>query len=241
MSRVSVQTKPVPRHVAVIMDGNGRWAKRQRLPRLKGHEEGAKSVRTIIRCCRDHGVEYLTLYAFSIENWIRPKTEVRGLMRILKKTLREQEVELHENEVRLQIIGRPQDLPSDVQTELKRVMKATAHYKRGHLILALSYGAREEITRAAREIARKAVRGDLKPSRIDEKTVAQHLYTSDIPDPDLLIRTSGELRISNFLLWQLSYTELYITDSYWPDFREDEFAAALEEYARRHRRYGDIK
>lgn len=228
----------VPRHVAVIMDGNGRWAKLRGKPRLFGHRAGAESLRAILRACREHGVEYLTVYAFSTENWVRPPDEVGGLMSLLKTFLKKDEHELHENQVRLRVAGRVQDLPKAVRTELERVMAATRNYAKGHLILALSYGGRTEIVDAVRTIAAKAQAGEIDPARIDEAMVARHLYLPDVPDPDLMIRTSGELRISNFLLWELSYAELYFTDVLWPDFREPHFAAALEEYSRRQRRFG---
>ena len=230
----------VPVHVAIIMDGNGRWAKQRGLPRLRGHREGAESVRAIIRACRNAGVKYLTLYAFSVENWVRPRAEIRGLMALLKRFLRRDERDLHENKVRLRVIGHLADLPVEIQRELKRVMKATEHYEAGQLILALSYGSRVELSDAVRRIARRVRDGEMTPDAIDEKTIAAHLYAPDVPDPDLMIRTSGELRISNFLLWQLSYAELYFTDVLWPDFREKQFQQALAEYARRHRRFGDI-
>ena len=245
MSNAANNTSPeasrVPRHVAIIMDGNGRWAKARGWPRIKGHEEGAQSVRTIIRACKNAGIQYLTLYAFSVENWVRPPDEIDGLMKLLVRFLKGQEHELHDNEVRLRLIGRISDLPASVQQELSRVMKAMEHYTKGNLVLALSYGGRTEIAHAARQIARRVKAGELDPESVDEKTVAAHLYAPDIPDPDLLIRTSGEMRISNFLLWQISYSELYVTDVLWPDFREEEFKKALAEYARRHRRFGDIK
>jgi len=231
----------LPRHVAVIMDGNGRWARNRGLPRLKGHEAGAESVRAILKACRKFDIEYLTLYAFSSENWIRPRPEVTGLMALLKQFLRDQSFELHENQVKLRVIGHVQDLPSSVRKELNRVMEETAHYKKGTLTLALSYGGRAELTDAMRAIAMKVKEGRLSPYAISEKTIQQHLYAPDVPDPDLMIRTSGEMRISNFLLWQLSYAELYVTPVLWPDFREPEFAAALENYQQRHRRFGDIK
>jgi undecaprenyl diphosphate synthase len=234
------QMSQVPRHVAIIMDGNGRWARQRGLPRLKGHEQGAESVRAVIRACRDSGVEYLTLYAFSVENWVRPKAEVEGLMRLLRRFLRSQEHELHENKVRLRIMGRIEDLPAAVRRELDRVMEATRAYRAGQLILALSYGGRTEIARAAREIARKVAGGELAPDEVDERTVAAHLYLPDVPDPDLLIRTSGEMRLSNFMLWQVSYAEMVVTDVLWPDFREAEFKQALEVYGRRERRFGDV-
>ena len=237
---MSSKEQMIPRHVAIIMDGNGRWAKARGLPRLKGHEEGAESVRSAIRSCRDFGIEYLTLYAFSVENWVRPPSEIRGLMSLLRRFLKEQEYELHENQVRLRVIGRISDLPKMVQSGLKKVMKATEHYTKGQLVLALSYGGRTEIANAAKQIAAKAVAGEIKPKNIDEAAVAAHLYAPDIPDPDLMIRTSGEMRLSNFLLWQLSYSEFYITDVLWPDFREKEFAEAIAAYSQRQRRFGDI-
>ena len=223
------------------MDGNGRWAKERGLPRIKGHEVGTESVRAVVRACREVGVKYLTLYAFSVENWIRPKTEVSGLMLILRHFLREREKELHENHVRLRMIGRLADLPEDLQRELRRVADATAHYDEGHLILALSYGGRTEIVEACRRIASRVKAGELDPDQIDEATIAENLYAPDIPDPDLLIRTSGEMRLSNFLLWQASYAEIYVTKVLWPDFREPQFREAVAEYGRRHRRFGDIQ
>lgn len=231
----------VPAHVAIIMDGNGRWAKQRGLPRLKGHEQGSESVRAVLRACRQAGVKYLTLYAFSIENWIRPKSEIRGLMSLLIRFLRGEEHELHDNKVRLRVIGRIEDLPKGVQKEACRVMKATEHYEGGQLILALSYGGRAEIVNAARQIALKVKAGDIDPEKIDEAMIGQHLYAPDIPDPDLLIRTSGEMRASNFLLWQISYSEFYFTNVLWPDFREKEFLEAIGEYSRRHRRFGDVE
>ena len=231
----------MPKHVAIIMDGNGRWAKQRGLSRIRGHQTGAESVRAILRACRKFDIEYLTLYAFSSENWVRPKPEVTGLMALLRKFLRDQSDELHANEVRLRVIGHVQDLPSAVRKELDRVMGETAHYTKGTLTLALSYGGRAEITDAVKAIAAKVKDGAISPSTITEKTIQQHLYAPDIPDPDFVIRTSGEMRISNFLLWQLSYAEIYVTPVFWPDFREPEFAAALENYKQRHRRFGDIK
>jgi undecaprenyl diphosphate synthase len=228
----------VPRHVAVIMDGNGRWAKQRHQPRLFGHRAGADSLRAILRACRDHGVEYLTVYAFSTENWIRPKDEVSGLMALLRSFLKKDEHELHENQVRLRVTGRLGDLPKAVRAELERVMAATRHYEKGHLILALSYGGRTEIVDAIRAIAAKVKLGVVEPGQIDEELVTGHLYLPDVPDPDLMIRTSGELRLSNFLLWELSYAEFYFTDVLWPDFREADFAVALAEYSRRQRRFG---
>jgi len=236
----SVRTAQVPRHVAIIMDGNGRWAKQRGLPRLKGHEQGAESVRTAIRCCRDAGIDYLTLYAFSVENWSRPKAEINGLMRLLRTFLRDRAQELHDDHVRLRVTGRIDDLPAAVRKELDRVVRETETYENGTLILALSYGGRAELVDATRSIAAEVKAGTLDPDAIDEQTVADHLYLPDVPDPDLLIRTSGEMRLSNFLLWQLSYTELYVTDVLWPDFRDEEFKKALDSYAGRQRRFGGV-
>ena len=214
----------VPQHVAIIMDGNGRWAKQRGLPRIKGHQEGAESVRAVLRACRVAGVKYLTLYAFSSENWVRPKAEVRGLMMLLIRFLRKQAHELHDNQVQLRVSGHVDDLPADVRKELDRVIAETRDYQKGVLTLA-----------------EKVKKGALAVADIDEAAISSHLYQPDIPDPDLMIRTSGEQRISNFLLWQLSYAEFYFTSVYWPDFREAQFHAAIEEYARRHRRFGDIQ
>ncbi len=237
---MSTAASAIPRHVAIIMDGNGRWAKARGLPRIRGHHMGADSVRAILLACRKFGVEYLTLYAFSSENWVRPRAEVGGLMSLLRRFLRQQAHELHDHQVRLRVIGHIQDLPALVRRELEKVMEETARYTKGHLILALSYGGRQEITDAVRAIAGRVAEGGLKPADITEKTIASHLYLPDVPDPDFMIRTSGEMRISNFLLWQLSYAELYVTDVLWPDFREPEFKRALAEYGRRHRRFGNI-
>lgn len=235
---VSGQVQGSPRHVAIIMDGNGRWAKARKRPRLFGHRAGAESLRAVLRACRDHGVEILTVYAFSTENWVRPEQEVSGLMTLLKTFLKKDEHDLHENEVRLRVTGRMHDLPQSVQDELNRVMVATKSYTRGQLVLALSYGGRAELVDAVRAIAGKIKRGKLAPRDIDEKMIAEHLYLPDIPDPELIIRTSGEIRLSNFLLWESSYSELYFTPVLWPDFREAEFAKALAEFARRQRRFG---
>jgi len=223
------------------MDGNGRWARERGLKRIKGHEEGSVSVRTAMQSCRDHGVKYLTLYAFSTENWLRPRTEVTGLMALLHAFLIDNEWELHENQVRFRAMGRLNDLPKKVRTELDRVSEATKHYDRWTINLALSYGGRTELTDAVQEIARKVEAGTLKSKNISEKTIASHLYAPDIPDPDLMIRTSGEMRLSNFLLWQVSYSEIYVTDVNWPDFREAEFTKAMESYKARDRRYGGVK
>ena len=231
----------VPAHVAVIMDGNGRWAKQRGLPRLKGHEAGAETVRRVLRCCRDAGVKYLTLYAFSTENWARPPTEVAGLMRLLRDFLVKNEPELHEQRVRLRSIGRRADLDAATRRELERVERATAAHIGGHLILALSYSGRSELVDAMRRLAEEVCAGKMKPARIDEQAIAARLYAPDVPDPDLIIRTSGEMRLSNFMLWQASYSELYVTPVLWPDFGEADFRAALDAYAQRQRRFGCVE
>ncbi len=235
-----MQESAGPVHVAVIMDGNGRWARERGLPRGKGHEAGADSVRAVVRACRDHGVRYLTLYAFSVENWKRPRSEVHGLMQLLRRFMDKEEHLLHEQQIRLRIMGRLEDLPKAVQKKLTRVMEDTAHYDAGQLILALSYGARTEIATAARRIAEKVRARKIDPEEIDESLFGEHLYIPDVPDPDLMIRTSGEMRLSNFMLWQLSYAELYTTPVLWPDFREKQFTEALEAYRLRDRRYGGL-
>ena len=230
----------VPRHVAIIMDGNGRWAKQRGLSRLHGHREGVESVRAIVRACRPAGVKYLTLYAFSTENWARPAAEIKGLMSILSTFLRKEDRELHENRVRLRTIGETDALPASARRELDRVKKETAHYQDGTLILALNYGARAELARAARALVAEAIQGRLREADVGEKCLAARLDAPDIPDPDLLIRTSGEQRLSNFMLWQLSYAEFYFTDVLWPDFREKQFEEALAAYAGRRRRFGGL-
>ncbi len=238
---MSKEKAKIPRHVAIIMDGNGRWAVKQGLPRIKGHEAGAESVRAVVRACKKAGVEYLTLYAFSVENWIRPREEIGGLMQLLRLFLENNEHELHENNIRLRVIGRMKDLPKLIQRRLNKVIEATKDYKSGTLILALSYGGRAELVDAAKKIAKKAVEGKLNPDKISDKTISEHLYAPDVPDPDLMVRTSGEMRLSNFLLWQLSYAELYVTDVLWPDFREADLYKAIEVYEQRHRRFGDVQ
>jgi undecaprenyl diphosphate synthase len=230
----------VPRHVAIIMDGNGRWAHEKGLPRIRGHEEGAESVRAVLRACGEWGVQYLTLYAFSTENWKRPKAEVVALMKLLERFLRKEEPELMEQNVRLQAIGRLTDLPNSCQKELHRVIERTSGNTGTMLILALSYSGRLEIIDAARSLVREVQAGHLDEAMIDPEVFSKHLYTRYYPDPDLLIRTSGEMRISNFLLWQLSYTEIYVTKKLWPDFRKADLLEAVEDYSKRQRRYGGL-
>lgn len=226
-------------HIAFIMDGNGRWAQARGLPRTEGHRAGAETVRRVLGYCRDAGIRYLTLYAFSVENWKRPKEEVETLMHLLVAYLASEEKTFHENQVRIRYMGRKRDLPAEVREALDRVEAATAAYER-QLILCLSYGGRTEITHAAQEIARQVARGELDPEAITEETLARNLYLPDVPDPDLIVRTSGEMRLSNFLLWQASYAELYVTPVLWPDFGETDFQAALDAFSRRDRRYGAI-
>jgi undecaprenyl diphosphate synthase len=230
----------LPRHVAVIMDGNGRWAKERHLPRIEGHRAGAESARIIIRASGELGVKYLTLYAFSVENWNRPKDEVDALMKYLVHYLKTETPELNKNNVRLEVIGQIYRLPENVQEHLKKSIAALSKNNGLTLIMALSYGGRTEIVDAVRGIASKVKAGQLDPADITEQVFSQHLYTRNIPDPDLLIRTSGEMRVSNFLLWQISYAELVITQTLWPDFRKPQLYAALEEYHRRHRRFGGL-
>jgi undecaprenyl diphosphate synthase len=228
----------VPTHVAIIMDGNGRWAKQRHLPRVEGHRNGVESVRAIVRAAGEIGVKYLTLYAFSVENWNRPKDEVDTLMRYLARFLKNEIGELNKNKVRLEAIGQIYRLPEFVQEQLKKTKAALAKNNGLTLILALSYGGRTELVETARALAQKAKDGAIEPAEINEQLISEHLYTRNYPDPDLLIRTSGEMRISNFLLWQISYAELVVTPTLWPDFRKAQFFSAVEEYARRHRRFG---
>jgi undecaprenyl diphosphate synthase len=222
------------------MDGNGRWAKARGLPRIEGHRQGAESARTIIRTSGELGIKYLTLYAFSAENWNRPKDEVDALMKYLIHYLKTETPELNKNNVRLEVIGQIYRLPENVQEHLKKSIGTLSKNNGLTLVMALSYSSRIEIVDAVRRIAEKVKRGKLDPADITEQVFTQHLYTRNIPDPDLLIRTSGEMRVSNFLLWQISYAELVITPTLWPDFRKPQFFAALEEYARRHRRFGGV-
>jgi undecaprenyl diphosphate synthase len=230
----------LPTHVAIIMDGNGRWARQRNLPRVEGHRTGAESVRTIVRAAGEIGIKYLTLYAFSVENWTRPKDEVDTLMKYLERYLRSETPELDRNNVRLEVIGQIYRLPDSVQKELKKSIVTLSKNNGLTVVMALSYGARTEMVDAVRAIAEKVEKGKLDPAEINEETISQHLYTRNIPDPDLLIRTSGEMRVSNFLLWQISYAELVVTPTLWPDFRKAQFFEALEEYARRHRRFGAL-
>ena len=230
----------VPRHVAIILDGNGRWAKQRGLARIFGHEEGAKAVRGSVEGCGEAGVEYLTLYAFSQENWQRPKAEIAALMFLLQKFLKDTTPELMEKNVRLQAIGRIDELPDHCRAQLHRSIEQTAANTGLTLILALSYGARTEIIDAVKSIVREVRGGQLDEAGIDPELFGRHLYTRCYPDPDLLIRTSGEMRLSNFLLWQLSYAEIYFTSVLWPDFRKQDLLEALRDYSNRQRRFGSL-
>jgi undecaprenyl diphosphate synthase len=230
----------LPTHVAIIMDGNGRWAKQRLLPRVEGHRQGAESVRALVRAAGEIGIKYLTLYAFSTENWNRPKEEVDTLMKYLAHYLKSEIGELNRNNVKLEAIGQIYRLPEFVQDQLEKSKAALAKNNGLTLILALSYSGRTELVEAVRSIAAEAKQGLIEPAEINEQVIAQHLYTRHWPDPDLLIRTSGEMRISNFLLWQISYAEFVVTPTLWPDFRKPQLYEALEEYAHRHRRFGAL-
>ncbi len=231
---------PPPVHIAVIMDGNGRWAKERGLPRREGHRAGAESVRRCVEACKELGVRYLTLYAFSSENWNRPPAEITALMTLLERFLEQKAEEMMRQNVRLQAIGHLERLPDKTRRKLEAAIERTAANDSLTLVLALSYGSREEITEAARSLVREAAAGRLGPDEVTPERLAGYLYTAGIPDPDLLIRTSGEMRLSNFLLWQISYAELVIFKKFWPDFGESDLFEAVGEYSRRHRRFGGL-
>jgi undecaprenyl diphosphate synthase len=233
--------KLAPRHVAVIMDGNGRWAKERGLPRAAGHRAGAESVRRTLRACEAAGVEALTLYSFSTENWKRPAEEVAALMGLLLELVRTETEGLRERNIRLRVIGRREGLPADVKRAIDHATDRTSECDGATLCLALNYGSRGEIVDAVRRIAERVRDGEIAPDSIDERVIGENLYTAGLPDPDLLIRTSGEMRVSNFLLWQISYAELYVTDVRWPDFGVETFFEALREYQKRERRFGDAR
>lgn len=234
----SIDRSRLPRHIAIIMDGNGRWAKERGEDRVYGHHEGVISVREIVNASAEIGIQYLTLYAFSTENWNRPKAEVDALMELLVNTIRKETDELHKNGVRLHVIGDFSSLPEICQRELNEAKEITAGNTGLNLILALSYSSRKEILEATKQIARKVAAGELKPDDLTDEIFQQHLYTHAFPDPELMIRTSGECRISNYLLYQLAYAELYFTDVHWPDFRKNNLYEALLNYQQRERRFG---
>ena len=239
-SSSSTDAAGLPTHVAIIMDGNGRWARKRLLNRINGHEKGSRTVRAIVRACREIGIAYLTLYAFSTENWRRPEKEINALMGLLDEFLQSERKEMMENNIRLQVIGQVERLPAGVQKSLQQTLELTRGNTAMTLILALSYGGRSEIVRMVRTVADKVRQGLIELDSIDEQLVAGHLDTADIPDPDLLIRTSGEMRISNFLLWQVAYSELFVTPTLWPDFTREEFVQILKAYQARERRFGGV-
>ncbi|MDB9446328.1 isoprenyl transferase [Anabaena sp. CS-542/02] len=230
----------LPKHVAVIMDGNGRWAKLQGLPRIMGHKRGVDALKDLLRCCKDWGIQALTAYAFSTENWKRPQEEVNFLMTLFQRVLRQELQEMLEENVQIQFVGNLDALPPSLQAEISRSMAETRNNQGIRFTVATNYGGRQEILQACRAIAQKVQQGVLKPDEIDEQLFEAHLYTAGITDPDLLIRTSGEMRLSNFLLWQMAYGEIYITDALWPDFDRTEFHRALFAYQQRDRRFGKV-
>ncbi|MBW4577913.1 MAG: isoprenyl transferase [Aphanothece sp. CMT-3BRIN-NPC111] len=230
----------LPRHVAVIMDGNGRWAKRQGQPRIMGHRRGVDALKDLLRCCRDWGIPALTAYAFSTENWGRPMEEVDFLMTLFERVLRRELEEMAQENVKIKFVGNLEALPRSLQAEIERSMTRTQDNQGIRFTVATNYGGRQEIIQACRELATQVQKGLLQPDDIDEALFASHLYTAGVSDPDLLIRTSGEMRISNFLLWQLAYAEFYITETLWPDFNRVEFHQALCAYQERDRRYGKV-
>jgi len=232
--------KPIPQHIAIIMDGNGRWAANRGKPRVEGHRTGAESVESSLETACEIGVQYLTLYAFSSENWKRPETEVSALMGLLSHFLREKLPVLMKNNIRLLVIGQIDRLPDSNRKALEKTMERTADNDGLTLVVALSYGSREEIVEATRRLMEKAITGEIDPAELTNEVFADHLYTSGMPDPDLLVRTSGEFRVSNFLLWQISYTEIHITETLWPDFRREQFLAAVADFQNRSRRFGGL-
>jgi undecaprenyl diphosphate synthase len=236
----AIDPNRLPAHVAIIMDGNGRWAKRRNLPRVAGHKAGIASVRTSVETCAQLGLQALTLYAFSVENWKRPRSEVETLWRLLRVYLRRELPTLQNNNIRLSVIGRPHALSGPVRRDLEATCAATAANTGLRLTLAINYGGRAEITDAVRQLVCEAEKGTLSPESITEEHISARLYTAGLPDPDLLIRTSGEMRVSNFLLWQIAYAELYVTEVLWPDFNREELLRALVDYQKRDRRFGGL-
>lgn len=235
---LKVEPKNLPAHVAIIMDGNGRWAQHRNLPRIQGHQEGVNRVEHLLEVVSDYGVKYLTLYAFSKENWNRPEPEVQFLMSILSNYLDLKLKKFLDNNIVFNFIGNLPDLPEEISKKILRNMEQTKKNTGLVVTFAISYSSRQEMVQACRKIAEEARLGKLDPQAISEETISKHLYTHPLPDPDLLIRTSGEMRISNFLLWQISYAELYVTDVLWPDFTEEEFAKAVQDFQKRERRFG---
>ncbi len=238
MQERRLRAERLPRHVAIIMDGNGRWAERRGLPRLEGHRAGLDALRSVVRAAHELGIAYLTLYAFSLENWSRPRSEVDELMRLLDRYMESEVEEVDRNGIRVRAIGRLGRLPESVQRRVQDAVGRTEKNREMTLVFALSYGGRAEIVDAARKLARDVERGKLDPNQLDEKTFASYLYDPELPDPDLLIRSGAESRVSNFLLWQIAYAELYSTQVMWPDFRKNDLVEALLDYQRRERRFG---
>lgn len=234
----NIDPKNLPKHVAIIMDGNGRWAKKRAMNRIRGHEEGAASVRNIVKASREIGIGWLTFYAFSEENWKRPKYEIEALMKLLSRFVKSELNDMLDNGIRFQTIGRIEKLPQYVQKILRKAKEETSENKDMVLTLALSYGSRQELSHAVRKIAERIEAGDLTAEKITEQIISDTLYTAGMPDPDLLIRTSAEYRLSNFLLWQMAYTEFYFTPTLWPEFRKEEYWQAIGEYQKRERRFG---
>lgn len=238
-SRIDLER--LPQHIAVIMDGNGRWARKRHLPRIAGHRAGISAVRQVVESCARLGIPCLTLYAFSVENWKRPRTEVKLLMGLLREYLKKEIDELNRNNIRFGVIGRVESLPNAVRQDLHETIRRTQSNTGLRLTLALNYGGRTELIDAVRSLAAQLKHnGDLDPESITEQTFSQHLYTHDLPDPDLLIRTSGEMRLSNFLLWQVAYCEIWVTEILWPDFTQNELFQAIIDFQRRERRYGGL-
>jgi undecaprenyl diphosphate synthase len=235
-----LDVKRLPQHLAIIMDGNGRWAERRHLPRLAGHRAGVKTAREVIETCARLKVHTLTLYAFSLENWRRPKAEIDFLMRLLREYLRRELPTINKNNIRLLVIGRSEQLPQAVQKDIDHAMRVTARNTGMKLVVALNYGGRAELVDAFNSILDRVRRNGLAAFRADEQTISEHLYTAGLPDPDLLIRTSGEMRVSNFLLWQIAYAEIYVTEILWPDFSRERLLEALVDYQKRERRYGGL-
>lgn len=233
-------SRKLPDRIAVIMDGNGRWAKQRGLPRIAGHRQGAKTLKEMLRCCKDWGIQALTAYAFSTENWGRPSTEVEFLMVLFERLLRSQLEEIQREGICIRFLGDLTPLPPSLQREIQRAMTETANNRELYFNVAINYGGRQEILNTCRQLAQRVQKGEIPAEDIDENLFEQHLYTAGIDDPDLLIRTSGEMRLSNFLLWQLAYTEIYVTDTLWPDFDREAFQLALMEYQKRDRRFGKL-
>ncbi|MFN6516260.1 MAG: isoprenyl transferase [Nostoc sp. CreGUA01] len=231
----------LPHHIAVIMDGNGRWATKRGLPRIAGHRQGAKTLKELLRCCKNWGIKALTAYAFSTENWQRPVEEVNFLMLLFERLLRRELAQMHQEGVRISFIGDLSVLPQSLQTQMQRSMAETLNNQAIHFTVAVNYGSRNEITKVCRQVAELAEQGELSAEQVNESLIHNHLYTANTPEPDLLIRTSGEMRLSNFLLWQMAYTEMYFTDILWPDFDTEALHQALLSYQKRDRRFGQVK